>query len=800
MTPQGSSSKTLADLEWARLTRAIADRCASEPGAVRAMELPLLPDLAAVWARLALVEEAMRLHGAAAGDPVPDLGRVQGIDQLVDRAEIHGVLDVGELAGISATLNAAATAARQIGSRRALYPLLAETAAPGRAVEELAERIGSKIGEDGDLADDASAELRRARSAAAADRARVISRIEELMARHRDVLQDTFYTVREGRYVLPVRTDAHERVAGIVHGTSASGATVFVEPRAVVALGNRLKMAVAEVEREEARILAALSEEVGRVADRVRAAARAAATLDLLVGIARLASDLDARLPRLLDSPRLSLVAARHPLLLLDGTTVVANDIVVEPGRALVVSGPNAGGKTVILKTAGIIALMVRAGLPVPAAEHSEVGFIANVYTDVGDEQSLTLSLSTFSGHLCNLSRILATAGWGDLVLLDELAAGTDPDEGAALARAVVEALCERGATVAVTTHYPALKEAATVDDRFVNASVGFDVGRMEPSFRLTSGIPGASVALAIAGRFGIADPIVARARSMLGEGALDFAEAIARLEHERTKVEEEAAMAKRERERAEQARALAEDELERARARDEKKVSREVAEVLEVVQRTRAQVAVAEARVRRRRVVPEDVRSAREVLAEVAPEIAPGGKLAQVLSPAPQGRPATEADLRPGCEVWIARLGGKARVVEVPRKGKVRVALGKMATTLPVSEVLLLEGKRPAAPTKTYEAPAYDAAADAAQPAQTSDNTCDLRGLRADEALEAGERFFDRMMREGKQCAFLIHGHGTGALRAQVREVLSKSRYVARFRPGQQGEGGDGVTVFWLR
>lgn len=792
------STKTLADLEWLRLCAALADRCVSGPGGARARALELTDDRAAASARFAMVEEALRVQEE--GVPI-ELGGVREIEPLLERARIQGVLDATELRDVATTLGAACDAARRLGSRRALLPLLADLLGPARGLEGVVASIADKFADDGTIADDASPELRRARQIVATERARVVARVEELMQRHRELLQDAFYTVRDGRYVLPVRTDAHERVPGIVHGTSSSGATVFVEPRAVVSMGNRLKMATAEADREEARVLAGLSAELGRVSDVAARAASAAVALDVLMAVARLTRDLDARLPRLDAEPRLRLRAVRHPLLVLDGrTAVVPNDIVLEPGRALVVSGPNAGGKTVALKTAGIIALMVRAGLPVPA-EDAEVGVFSDVFTDVGDEQSLSLSLSTFSAHLTNLGRILAAAGWGDLVLLDEIAAGTDPDEGAALARAIIEALCDRGATCAVTTHYPTLKEAATRDERFVNASVGFDVERMAPSFALSMGIPGASVALAIAPRFGVPEPVVARARALLGGDAVDFQDAVVRLAEARARADDEAVRARSERQAAEDARRAAEEELERARVKGDKQASREAAQVVEAARRARQQIEVAQAHVRRRRVRPEDVATAQRALSEVSPAIAPGGVLSQAAGPpAPQSRPATEAELVPGTNVWVPSLGGKGRVVEPPRKGKVRIVLGALGTTVDVAQVRILTG--PAAPARPRVAPPvpFDAAADPTDPVQMPENTCDVRGLRVDEALEQAERFLDQMMREGRQNAFVIHGHGTGALRTQIREVLRKSRYVERLRPGHQGEGGDGVTVFWIK
>src|SRR5690606_31724423 len=313
----------------------------------------------------------------------------------------------------------------------------------------------------------------------------------------------------------------------IVHGTSASGATVFVEPEVLIGQGNRLKMALAEQEREEARILGVLSEFVAERHAEVVAAVDAIDHADLRQASARLGRDLDARVLPLDLEAELHLEAARHPLLLLDGADVVPNDLSIGSGRALILSGPNAGGKTVALKTMGLAAVMMRAGLPVPAAAGSRCGFFDPILSDVGDEQSIEKNLSTFSAHVTNLRRVIDEAGPRALVLLDELTGGTDPGEGAALACAIAEALCDAGAAIGVTTHYEPLKALATRDPRFRNAAVGFDVERMRPTFELTLDVPGASSALWVALRFGIREDIVTRAREVLPEHSRTFDELV---------------------------------------------------------------------------------------------------------------------------------------------------------------------------------------------------------------------------------------------------------------------------------
>ena len=338
--------------------------------------------------------------------------------------------------------------------------------------------------------------------------------------------------------MLPIRSDAHLRVDGIVLGSSASGSTLFVEPRELTEVGNRLRVAEAEAAREEARVLLALSGEVKAAHDACESAFFACVAADLCSAGTRWADETQSVVLALQGDARLELRCARHPLLLLTGVDVVPNDIVLTSRQALIISGPNAGGKTVALKTAGLVAWMVRCGLPVPVREDSVVGWFDLVLCDIGDEQSIARSLSTFSAHIVNLCAILACATPSCLVLLDELAAGTDPEEGAALAAAVLEALTERGAAVGVTTHYERLKELATHNERFANASVGFDFEHMAPTFRLLLGVAGPSSALAVALRHGLPESVIERAKALLPTQALDRETALRELARDRAELE----------------------------------------------------------------------------------------------------------------------------------------------------------------------------------------------------------------------------------------------------------------------
>jgi DNA mismatch repair protein MutS2 len=801
---------------------AVAERCAGSLGRdyARSLEFARTRDEARTW--LAEAREATQTFDAGAPLPVTE---VEGVGDAMERARVGGVLGPAELRAVGRMLEAARGLRRFLAARKAELPALYDACSTDPTLDAVADEIARSFEADGTLADRASPRLRELRSEWHAARQRVLSRMDELMRRYESVLQDHYVTEREGRWVLPVRSDAHERFPGIVHTTSASGATLFIEPRAIVPMGNRLKVLEADVKREEEAVYARLTSAVTDVIESASGARDALALADFRAATARIAHELRLTFPEVVDEPRLDLRRARHPLLELDfleraqtpagpaapAGSVVPSDVSIEGGRAIIVSGPNAGGKTVALKTMGLVALMVRSGLPVPCVEPTVVGLFDVVLTDVGDDQSLHKNLSTFSAHVSNLTGVLEETTRGALVLLDELAGGTDQREGEALAAGVLDSLCMRGGAVAVTTHYEGLKALALADARFTNASVGFDLSTMTPTFELAMGVPGSSSALAVARRFGMPSTVIERAERFLAREDRNFETVVRRLHDERAALEL-ARGAAEERERdADRARARLDAELEAAKNRERRALSEEAAELMNRLRRARDDLRDAQARLRAKKVDAQSVREAAASLDRVAREVAIGGPLEHLVvgDGGAGGRGARDEerasvalpDLRKGTRVWVPRLRAEADVVEV-LGDDVRVAAGPLKLMVPASE--LRAAAPPEAPTpkgagRGRSAGPAAAAAPAGPLLQVRDNTCDLRGLRVDDGLAMATTFLDRALNDGRDVVFLLHGHGTGAMRDAVRKELSRSPYVARYSPAAPDQGGEGVTVVWL-
>ncbi len=580
-----------------------------------------------------------------------------------------------------------------------------------------------------------------------------------------------------------------------------------------------MKLAEAEIQDEERRILVKFSGWVAEEADSFDASAAAAETLDVIAAGAIMADDTVAAEPEIDDAPRVGLLHARHPLMLLAERRCVANDVTIAAGQTLLVSGPNAGGKTVALKTVGLAALMVRCGLHVCAESGSAMGWFSDVRTDIGDAQSLEHDLSTFSGHMVNLRDLLATAGPGTLVLIDEIAVGTDPDQGAALAQAVLEALAARGVTGIVTTHYERLKALGAGDARFANASVGFDLQKLEPTFKLHLGAPGSSGALAVATRMGIPHPVVAQARALLGVAGARVEEMLANVADQRRRMEEERAALLAELEAVEADRAAARAAHDRQLARTDKAARAAHAEALAALKQARRDIdevrRVVRAKLAAEAATAADVREATRRLA------VPGSQVAkhEPRRPGLPGTPARPEQLVVGAAVIVPRLG-RAQIASPPSDGRVEVRLGSLRATVPIVEVLIdshraaRKAEAAAAATTTPHDAKPDKDALGGPPivlvdgagvggksgARTQETTLDVRGQRADEAIALVERFVDESMLAGRDAVFIVHGHGTGALRTAVRGHLAHHAAIATTRAGGDGEGGDGVTVAFLR
>ncbi len=782
----------LSDLEWPRLTAALASRAVGARGRREALALGRLSGDA--WGRArAEVREAM--DALAEGDPLP-LGALPDVDEALERARIGATLSASELREVAAALDAAARLRSWLAAGRDRRPALHAACACDAGLADLALTLSSSFDATGALADHVTPRLAALRAERGAARTRLIARLEELMRGYEHVLSDSFWTEREGRFVLPLRTDAHERFPGIVHATSASGATLFVEPRALVATGNRLKVLDAEVRREEELALAALTARVADALPEVSFAVAALGRADLRAATARLALDLSLELCDASHPPGLALRALRHPLLALDGVDAVPSDVELGAARALIVSGPNAGGKTVVLKAVGMAALMHGAALPVAASRGSSLGVFDVVLTDIGDDQSLSRNLSTFSAHASRLAEILSRASSGSLVLVDELATGTDPREGEALAAAVIDGLAARGATVVATTHYEGLKALAATDPRLANASVGLDATTLAPTFRLVPGVPGASSALAVARRFGVPAAIVARAESFLAGESHDFQALVASLLAERRKLELAEAAALRAKEDADRRASELQRALDELRAGHEHEALRESARLVESVRRARASLREIEARLRQRRGDDRELQALSRAVDELAGQVALGGALA----PRPTYTPASPPpSLELGARVFVPRLSGDAEIVEVLSGRRLRVSAGALRMTVTIDEVRAPSAAAPPARARRGPLP-QPSASPLETTAQTREATCDLRGLDAAAATRRASGFIERSLEQGSAVAFFVHGHGTDALRSAIRASLAASHHVRELRPGAPGEGGDGVTVAWLR
>ncbi len=797
MTREPAPVDTRRRLGWPLVLRALADRTRTALGREGAEGLSPLPDREAVLGRLGRIAAMRELHRL--GESLP-LAGVPDVRPHVTHAGKEGLLEGPALREVATVLRAASETARllgrfpdALGEIRARWPELG-------GLSELARRIETAIAPDGEVADAASPALAEARARVRGLHERLRRQAEALVQSREwaDALQEAYFTVRGDRYVLPVKAAFRYQAGGIVHNVSNTGQTVFVEPPALVEAGNELALATAEVAEETRRVLQGLTGAVRDAGDKVLDDLRALGALDLLEAMARLAGDLDASSPEVpWAAGAFSLRGLRHPLLVLQGKRVIPNDLAPEASaRCLVVSGPNAGGKTVTVTAVALCALLVRHGLPVPAEPGSVVPLYPVIRAVVGDEQDLERDLSSFSAHLQELRRVLEDAGDGALVLVDEICADTDPREGAALAVAVLEALLDRGARVLVTTHLAALKALAATDDRFLAAAVGFDAERMSPTYRLRLHASAGSSALEVASRVGLPGEVVEAARRHLSGDEGSLANALRDLAASQAEAAREA-----DRLRAAQAElAQAEARVEAARAdlEAERRSLRTQAQetLLEDIETARRQVkqTVAELQAKPK------MRQAGEVDRQLE-EMAKAARAAVARQQEAEAPATGTGTLQPGSFVRVPSLGDKdAEVLEVGAHDAL-VALGALKTRVPLDHLVPLRRPPKAQPARRIATPKAQKLANAERARggpvnEAPPETIDLRGQRVDEALAELTRRLDRLFAEGALRAVVIHGHGTGALKQAVRDYLASAPYASSIRPGDRHEGGDGVTV----
>jgi DNA mismatch repair protein MutS2 len=792
--------KSLETLELPKVLAQVAGETGFSIGRERVLALEPAADLDEARRRLAFTSEAVRLLDL---QPGTGLGGVHDIRIQLQRAARGGSLSASELVQVVSTLRAARYAAGLLADLDpGRFPLMAGLAERLPTHPRLVRRIEEVVDDEGQVLDSASPRLRRLRGEVRAAGQRLQQRLRSLVGELGSVLQEPIVTTRGDRYVVPVKTDFRGRVRGIVHDQSASGATLFIEPMAVVELNNQLREAQLQEQEEVERVLHEVSGEVGAEAETIALAVDTLAELDVQFAKARHSRLHRGTAPVLNREGRIRLEAARHPLL--TGHVVPIDFRLGEEFSMVVVTGPNTGGKTVALKTVGLVTLMAQAGLHVPAADQSELAVFDQVFADIGDEQSIEQSLSTFSSHMTRIIEVLRAveaerrrAGSEGLlpvlVLLDELGAGTDPDEGAALARSILTYLLDRRVPTVATTHYSDLKAFAHEQRGVVNASVAFDVETLSPTYELEIGLPGRSNALAIAERLGLDPRIVRGARRHLGAAGVRMEGLLRDLERERDAAAEERRLLDRERaeaaaERTELAAGRRRLEEERARVLDEARATarRELDAVV-------AELAQVRASARRPDLTRDQLNELRRSTRRLEDRVAPAPR------PAPrQERPAEEVapagPLEVGDTVQVMTLGQPAEVVELSADGtEAAVQMGPMRIRVAAADLQRLRRRRPA---EEEGRPVVLLRAEDRPPVAMQ---LDMRGQRVEDALEELETYLNDAALSGMPSVRILHGKGTGALRAAVREHLARHPLVQSAAPAPPQEGGDGVTIVRL-
>jgi DNA mismatch repair protein MutS2 len=797
-----ADSATLRALEFGAVVEMLAARTAFAPSRELAEASLPVADARHVALLQEQTDEAVRLLDEQAQ---ASIGGARDVRGPIERARRGGRLATQELLDLAETLHATTLFAARLVSWRGRH--LGEVRDLLDDAPPLRERIERSIDESGEILDTASGELAAIRKRMRTAQDRVRERLNAMLRSTElaGVIGEAIVTVRAGRYVIPVRAEAKGRLKGIVHDQSASGATLFVEPLTVVELNNTWTQATLDEAREVERILDELSRAVEASAESLANSLEALARADLWLARARLAGEQDA-VRASVSEDAVELLTARHPLL---GSGAVPIDLRLGERfgyRAMVITGPNTGGKTVSLKTLGLLALMNQAGLRVPAADGARLPVFRRVMADIGDEQSIAQSLSTFSSHLVNVVRFVEAAGPGTLVLLDEVGAGTDPTEGSALAMAIVERLLAAGAMVAATTHYAELKTFATEHGNVTNASVEFDVATLRPTYRLTIGLPGKSQAFAIADRLGLPRDVLQDAERRLSAEHRTMEETLAAIQVAERARDEELDLARKER-------AAAADDREKART-GVTRARREAGRVLEEARRAadamlaRAERDVSDLRREVGRVhasresrrtsaaaagLEQLERRAAEARASLEREAAPSAA-----GPADDGEAGiggTGAEPRVGLFGRSRTLGTTGRIVERSgRTGRVTLETPGARVVVPGDDVEVVP--EPAAAPATADRAADELRRRAAERIAPQ---LDLRGERVEAALERLDAYLDEALLAGLDSVAIIHGAGTGALRRSIRDRLAEHPRVRGTRSGRRQEGGDGATIVEL-
>ncbi|MFI8685653.1 endonuclease MutS2 [Rossellomorea sp. NPDC077527] len=779
------NSKVLKTLEFDKIKELLKQFAASALGHARVASLMPSVDYEEITALHEETDEAMtilRLKGHA------PLGGIFDIRPHVKRAQIGGMLSPSEFVQVASTIRASRKLTlfvEELLEEEVDIPLLQEKMGTVIPLPQLEQEIRKVVDDNGEILDSASETLRTIRTQLRANEGRIREKLERMIrsSNAQKMLSDAIITIRNDRYVIPVKQEYRGQYGGIIHDQSSSGQTLFIEPEAIVQLNNQLREFRLKEQTEIEKILQELSEHVQESGEELLLIVNVLSDVDFMFTKAKFGRSIKGSKPTINNERRVKLNKARHPLLPIE--EAVANDI--ELGNefsSIVITGPNTGGKTVTLKTLGLTSLMAQAGLPIPALDGSEVGVFRTIYADIGDEQSIEQSLSTFSSHMVNIVDILKKVDHDSLVLFDELGAGTDPQEGAALAISILDEVHGTGARVVATTHYPELKAYGYNRDGVVNASVEFDVETLSPTYKLLLGVPGRSNAFDISKRLGLSDGVIQRAKSHIGTDSKEVENMIASLEDSRRQGERELEEAHELLRQAEKMHKDMQKQMmeyyekkdtlyEKAQQKASEVVEKAKAEAEQVIKDLRKMQQEKSAQIKEHELI-----QAKKQLEDATPKLKTGQK---------KKTSQVKHELKPGDEVKVLSFDQKGHLVERVSAKEWQVQMGIMKMKVKESDLEFIQSQQKVEtkPLATVKGKDFHVSLE-----------LDLRGERFENALSRVEKYIDDALLAGYPRVSIIHGKGTGALRQGVQEYLKNHRSVKNIRFGDAGEGGTGVTV----
>lgn len=790
--------QTIKALEWKTILEDLSKHSTCEMGKERCLNAEIFSDAEKIRYELKLTTEGKYLLDRTI---YPPLGGIRNISEFVAIANIGKTLKSEELIDIANTMGASRRLKAFFGRYKEEAPELEKISCGLYEDKALEDDILDIFDESGNMLDNASSELKSLRMSLRTQSDNLKNKLNNLInsSSFSKYLQENVYTLRDDRYVVPVKAEHKSHVQGIVHDISASGATIFIEPRAIVEFNNNIKETELKIEAEINRILAELTFRIKNISDELTYTLDILGDIDFIFAKSKYSIKIQATEPEINNEKYISLKSVKHPILLRVIENVVPNDIEIGKNfNIMVITGPNTGGKTVTLKTIGICTIMAKAGLHVPAVEASIYPF-KNIFADIGDEQSIIQSLSTFSSHIKNIINIIEKTDEETLIVLDEIGAGTDPLEGTALAEAVLQDIYDKGARAIVTTHFSELKALAYTREGFYNASVEFDIETLAPAYRLLMGIPGRSNAIYIAKKLGLADEITAKAREIYLTKKDPTGQVLEGLQNTQQELSQNAKKVEETKENLEQLEKTFNERLEKINSEKKKiigvyrkkfdaeffKAKEEINDILDEIRRTKSEKVIRRSLSRIGTAETEVKRLSRDEKELLEPE----------------NEPVDINNIKIGDAVFIKHLEQNAIITDLPDKsGNIKVEIGVLKISVNIDEIYkpvkqnykerkVLKYLSEKENSKNFYIKKHDLS-----------NSLDLRGLNAEDAINKVEVYLDEASLANLSPVYIIHGHGTGILRKAVRQYMKTSPYVAEFRAGGQSEGGDGVTVATLK